>query len=82
MMRNTSESRHPFYTVTEMIIATIAAAPAASRVHIRRGCRANRIAHTIYSEMGVERRAIMGVGDSFIRVAVGIEAAGGFAWRL
>ncbi|ANN67691.1 cystathionine gamma-synthase family protein [Bordetella bronchialis] len=30
-------------------------------------------AHTIYYEMGAERRAQMGIADSFIRVSVGIE---------
>ena len=31
------------------------------------------VAHTIYWEMGPERRASMGVADSLIRVSVGIE---------
>jgi O-acetylhomoserine (thiol)-lyase len=30
-------------------------------------------AHTIYYEMGPQRRAQMGIADSFIRVSVGIE---------
>ncbi len=30
-------------------------------------------AHTIYYEMGAERRALMGIADSLIRVSVGIE---------
>ncbi|MCJ9709624.1 PLP-dependent transferase, partial [Bordetella hinzii] len=30
-------------------------------------------AHTIYYEMGPERRAQMGIADSLIRVSVGIE---------
>lgn len=30
-------------------------------------------AHTIYYEMGAERRKQMGIGDSFLRVSVGIE---------
>lgn len=32
------------------------------------------VAHTIYWEMGAERRASMGVADSMIRLSVGIEA--------
>ena len=31
------------------------------------------VAHTIYWEMGPERRAEMGIADSLIRVSVGIE---------
>ena len=31
------------------------------------------VAHTIYYEMGPERRASMGIEDSLIRVSVGIE---------
>ncbi|MDX1491177.1 MAG: cystathionine gamma-synthase family protein [Pseudohongiellaceae bacterium] len=31
------------------------------------------VAHTIFFEMGAERRASMGIGDSMIRLAVGIE---------
>src|SRR3546814_20543397 len=31
-------------------------------------------AHTIYYEMGAERRAQMGIADTLIRVSVGIEA--------
>jgi O-acetylhomoserine (thiol)-lyase len=31
------------------------------------------VAHTIYHEMGAERRASMGISDSLIRVSVGIE---------
>jgi O-acetylhomoserine (thiol)-lyase len=31
------------------------------------------VAHTIYYEMGVERRASMGIADSLIRISVGIE---------
>jgi O-acetylhomoserine (thiol)-lyase len=31
------------------------------------------VAHTIYWEMGAERRASMGVGDSMIRLSLGIE---------
>lgn len=31
------------------------------------------VAHTIYYEMGPERRASMGVGDSMIRLSIGIE---------
>jgi O-acetylhomoserine (thiol)-lyase len=31
------------------------------------------VAHTIYWEMGSERRASMGIADSLIRVSVGIE---------
>ncbi|MES2625527.1 MAG: cystathionine gamma-synthase family protein [Pseudomonadota bacterium] len=31
------------------------------------------VAHTIYWEMGAERRASMGVGDSMIRLSIGIE---------
>ena len=34
------------------------------------------VAHTIYWEMGVERRASMGIADSLIRVSVGIEDRG------
>src|SRR5690606_19226351 len=33
-------------------------------------------AHTIYYEMGPEKRAQMGVGDSLLRVSVGIEETG------
>ena len=33
------------------------------------------VAHTIYHEMGAERRASMGIRDSLIRVSVGIEDA-------
>ena len=31
------------------------------------------IAHTIYWEMGPERRAEMGIADSLIRLSIGIE---------
>jgi O-acetylhomoserine (thiol)-lyase len=31
------------------------------------------VAHTIYWEMGAERRASMGIADSLIRLSVGIE---------
>ena len=31
------------------------------------------VAHTIFYEMGAERRAAMGIADSLIRVSVGIE---------
>ena len=31
------------------------------------------VAHTIYYEMGAERRASMGIDDSLIRISVGIE---------
>ncbi|NGM88090.1 cystathionine gamma-synthase family protein [Parapusillimonas sp. SGNA-6] len=31
------------------------------------------MAHTIYYEMGAERRALMGISDNFLRVSVGIE---------
>jgi O-acetylhomoserine (thiol)-lyase len=31
------------------------------------------VAHTIYFEMGPERRASMGIDDSLIRISVGIE---------
>jgi O-acetylhomoserine (thiol)-lyase len=31
------------------------------------------MAHTIYYEMGPERRASMGITDNFLRVSVGIE---------
>ncbi len=31
------------------------------------------VAHTIYYEMGAERRALMGIADSMIRISVGIE---------
>ena len=31
------------------------------------------VAHTIYFEMGQERRASMGIDDSLIRISVGIE---------
>ena len=31
------------------------------------------VAHTIFYEMGAERRASMGIADSLIRVSVGIE---------
>jgi len=34
------------------------------------------VAHTIYHEMGAERRASMGIRDSLIRVSVGIEDMG------
>jgi len=34
------------------------------------------VAHTIYWEMGAERRASMGIADSLIRVSVGIEDRG------
>lgn len=34
------------------------------------------VAHTIYHEMGAERRASMGIRDSLIRVSVGIEDVG------
>ena len=33
------------------------------------------VAHTIYHEMGPERRASMGIADSLIRISVGIEDA-------
>ena len=33
------------------------------------------VAHTIYHEMGAERRASMGIRDSLIRISVGIEEA-------
>jgi O-acetylhomoserine (thiol)-lyase len=33
------------------------------------------VAHTIYYEMGPERRASMGIDDSLIRISVGIEEA-------
>ena len=33
------------------------------------------VAHTIYYEMGAERRASMGIADSLIRISVGIEDA-------
>lgn len=33
------------------------------------------VAHTIYHEMGAERRASMGIDDSLIRISVGIEEA-------
>jgi O-acetylhomoserine (thiol)-lyase len=33
------------------------------------------VAHTIYYEMGAERRASMGIDDSLIRISVGIEEA-------
>ena len=33
------------------------------------------VAHTIYHEMGPERRASMGIDDSLIRISVGIEEA-------
>ena len=33
------------------------------------------VAHTIYFEMGAERRASMGIADSLIRISVGIEDA-------
>lgn len=33
------------------------------------------VAHTIYFEMGAERRASMGIDDSLVRVSVGIEEA-------
>ena len=31
------------------------------------------VAHTIYHEMGPERRASMGIADSLVRFAIGIE---------
>ncbi|MGE4126353.1 MAG: cystathionine gamma-synthase family protein [Pusillimonas sp.] len=31
------------------------------------------VAHTIYYEMGPERRALMGIGDNLLRISVGIE---------
>jgi len=31
------------------------------------------VAHTIYYEMGAERRSSMGIGDSMIRFSIGIE---------
>lgn len=31
------------------------------------------VAHTIYYEMGAERRALMGIADSMLRISVGIE---------
>ena len=31
------------------------------------------VAHTIYFEMGAERRASMGISDNMIRLSVGIE---------
>ena len=31
------------------------------------------VAHTIFYEMGAERRAAMGIADSLIRISVGIE---------
>jgi O-acetylhomoserine (thiol)-lyase len=31
------------------------------------------VAHTIYYEMGAERRASMGIADSMIRFSIGIE---------
>ena len=31
------------------------------------------VAHTIYYEMGAERRATMGIDDSLIRISLGIE---------
>ena len=31
------------------------------------------MAHTIYYEMGPERRALMGISDNFLRVSIGIE---------
>jgi O-acetylhomoserine (thiol)-lyase len=31
------------------------------------------VAHTIYYEMGPQRRASMGIADSLIRISVGIE---------
>ncbi len=34
------------------------------------------VAHTIYYEMGPERRASMGIDDSLIRISVGIEETG------
>jgi len=34
------------------------------------------VAHTIYFEMGAERRASMGIDESLIRISVGIEDAG------
>ena len=33
------------------------------------------VSHTIYHEMGPERRASMGIADSLIRISVGIEDA-------
>ena len=34
------------------------------------------MAHTIYYEMGPERRKSMGVGDSMLRFSIGIEDQG------
>ena len=34
------------------------------------------VAHTIFFEMGPERRASMGIAESLIRVSVGIEDTG------
>jgi O-acetylhomoserine (thiol)-lyase len=31
------------------------------------------VAHTIFYEMGAERRATMGIGDGMIRLSIGIE---------
>jgi len=31
------------------------------------------VAHTIFFEMGAERRSAMGIADSLIRISVGIE---------
>jgi O-acetylhomoserine (thiol)-lyase len=31
------------------------------------------VAHTIYYEMGPEKRKLMGIGDNMLRVSVGIE---------
>src|SRR5690606_28594756 len=31
------------------------------------------VAHTIYYEMGAERRALMGISDNLLRISVGIE---------
>ena len=33
------------------------------------------VAHTIYYEMGAERRASMGIDDSLVRFSIGIEDA-------
>ena len=33
------------------------------------------VAHTIYHELGAERRAVMGIADSLIRISLGIEDA-------
>ena len=44
-----------------------------ARVYFLRACGANPFAHTMCREMGLERSAIMRVGDSRVRVAAGIE---------